>query len=107
MMNESVRVGLALVTANGLIFNKKTYTNAQMIKHQWFEHAAEFGEWECPIVYIESNPEYIVLLNREEMELATSIEVNTLIKDEAVLQAYYAGINNLKIRIQETRDFKN
>lgn len=107
MTNERVRVGLALVTAKGLVFNEKTYTNTQMIKYQWFEHAAKFGEWECPIGYIESNPEYIVLFNHEEMEVATSIEVNTSILDEAVLQAYYEGINNLKTRLQIIREFQN
>ncbi|GAA0852722.1 hypothetical protein GCM10008915_71520 [Bifidobacterium pullorum subsp. gallinarum] len=44
MMNERVKFGIALVTAKGLQFNEKIYTNSQMIKHQWFEHAAKYGE---------------------------------------------------------------
>ncbi|MFE9279608.1 hypothetical protein ACQKLN_24920 [Paenibacillus glucanolyticus] len=81
-MNKSVRFGLGLITPKGLVFNEKTYTNAQMIKYQWFEHAAKFGDWECPIGYIESNPEYIVLFNHNEMEVATSSEVNTPIQKQ-------------------------
>lgn len=107
MTKKNVRFGLGLITAKGLVFNEKTYTNAQMIKYQWFEHASKFGEWECPIGYIESNPEYIVLFNTEEIEVATSIEVNIPIQNEAVLQAYFEGINNLKTRLQSKRDHQN
>lgn len=41
MTNEKVRTGLALVTAKGLVFKDNIYTNSQMIKYQWFEHAAK------------------------------------------------------------------
>lgn len=107
MTNEKVRSGLALVTAKGLVFKDNIYTNSQMIKYQWFEHAAKFGEWECPIGYIESSPEYIVLFNHEQMEVATSIEINGTLQDEAILQAYYEGINNLKMRLQTIRESRN
>ncbi|MBB3132247.1 hypothetical protein FHS19_006976 [Paenibacillus rhizosphaerae] len=101
-----VKFGIALVTAKGLQFNEKLYTNSQMIRHQWFEHAAKYGEWECPIGYIESNLEFIVLFDKEEMEVASSIELNGTLKDENVIQAYYEGINNLKARLISIRDDK-
>ncbi|MFC7680304.1 hypothetical protein [Paenibacillus sp. GCM10028914] len=104
MKNERVKFGFALVTAEGLKFNDKIFSNSQMIKHQWFEHAAKYGEWECPIGYIESNLEFIVLFNKEEMEVATAVEINGILKDEVVLQAYYEGINNLKSRLLSVRD---
>lgn len=107
MSNERVKIGLALVTAKGLVFNEKIYTNSQMIKYQWFEHAAKFGEWECPVGYSEASPEYIVLFNHEEMEVATSVEINGTLQNEAILQAYYEGINNLKLRLQTIRELRN
>lgn len=101
-----VKFGIALVTAKGLQFNEKLYTNSQMIRHQWFEHAAKYGEWECPIGYIESNLEFIVLFDKEEMEVASSIELNGTLIDENVIQAYYEGINNLKARLVSIREDK-
>lgn len=106
MMNDRVKFGIALITAKGLQFNEKIYTNSQMIKHQWFEHAAKYGEWECPIGYFESNLEYIFLFDKEEMEVATSVELIGTFIDESVVQAYYEGINNLKARLASIKEDK-
>ncbi|WP_410768717.1 hypothetical protein [Fontibacillus sp. BL9] len=104
---DEIKVGVARVTADGLVFKGNIYTNAQMIKHQWFEHAANYGEWECPVGYIESNLEYLVLFNQKEMEVATSVEIKGLLPDEATLQAYYEGINNLKTKFFSMREHNN
>lgn len=107
MLSDNVRVGMAKITANGLVFNDKIYTNAQMIKYQWFEHAANFGEWQCPIGYIESKPEHIVMFDMEDLEVAISIENNIERPDDEILQAYYDGINNLKARLLSSRESEN
>lgn len=47
-----------------------------------------------------------MLFDKEEMEVASSIELNGTLIDENVIQAYYEGINNLKARLVSIREDK-
>ncbi|MFB9327829.1 TniQ family protein [Paenibacillus aurantiacus] len=101
--NIKVEMGMATITAKGLILNGKVYTNAAMIKHQWFEHAEKFGEWQCPVGYFTESPEYIVLFDTKGLEVATSVE-HQIAPDATVLEAYYEAMNKLKERFYEARN---
>ncbi|OAB30298.1 hypothetical protein PMSD_21210 [Paenibacillus macquariensis subsp. defensor] len=92
---HEVGIGLATITANGMLFSGRMYSNELMIKYQWFEHAKNNGEWQMPIVFRPSEPDHILLLDVEGIEVATSIETNVAI-DPDVKQAYFDSINNLK-----------
>ncbi|GLX68424.1 hypothetical protein MU1_27690 [Paenibacillus glycanilyticus] len=102
MRNDHVHMGMATITAKGLIHNGKAYSNPAMIKYQWFEHAEKFGEWQCPVGYFPENPDHIVLFDAQGLEVASSIE-NQQHPDAAVLEAYYDAINNLKERLSQAR----
>ena len=103
---KMVEIGMATVSAKGLILNGRIYTNPSMMKHQWFEHAKQFGEWQCPVGYFPNRTDHIVLFNIEGLEVASCVEhqQNT---DIAVLEAYYDALNNLKALMQENKRKKD
>lgn len=105
-MDEKVEIGMATVSAKGLIFNGRVYTNAAMIKHQWFEHAGKYGEWQCLVGYLLSTPEHIVLFDMQGVEVATSIN-NQQHMEATVLETYYDAINNLIERLLQARNQLN
>ncbi|MGM0881141.1 MAG: hypothetical protein ACQEXQ_08870 [Bacillota bacterium] len=70
MGEEILKFSLATVTSNGLIFNDRVYTNRTLIKNNWFEAASIFGRWELPILYSDSNDDYLI----DQIDVAVAIE---------------------------------
>ncbi|NBD28005.1 hypothetical protein [Paenibacillus glycinis] len=96
---SDVEFGFATVTGKGLVFNNKLYSNAQMIKSQWFDLAQRTGSWTIPVLY---NPEvegHLVLLDVGGLEVASSIEEQQVI-DPVILESYYSALNSLKERME-------
>jgi hypothetical protein len=101
--NNQIKVGLAKVTASGLLFNNLLYSNASMIKYQWFEHARINGVWQIPVLYQSSYPNQIVLFDFKEMEIATTIEIDQK-TDPVILKCYYEAFNNLKEMLKSYKE---
>jgi hypothetical protein len=95
--SEVKQLGVAIVTARGLFFEGRFYTNSKMIKNKWFEFAAKDGEWFIPILYQPSNQETLVLLDVDTQEVATTVEAN-LVSPSSELDAYYEKMQSLKER---------
>ncbi|MGM0881143.1 MAG: hypothetical protein ACQEXQ_08880 [Bacillota bacterium] len=92
----------ATVSSEGLIFENRIYTNSSMIRYQWFEQAAIYGNWKIPIFYLANDLEHIFLLDATSLNVATSIE-NPSLFDEDLKQAYQAAICRFKELIKENK----
>lgn len=95
--SEVIQFGIAIVTAKGLFFEGRFYTNSNMIKNKWFEFAAKDGEWFIPILYLPSNQDALVLFDGDTQEVATTIEENA-VSPSTELDAYYEKMQILKER---------
>jgi hypothetical protein len=91
---DNIRFGLATVTAAGLRFNSRSYSNAAMITERWFEQAQKHGEWDVPIVFDQNNSSYIAFIDLISFEVASSIELDNENIDE--LLKYFSAIQELK-----------
>lgn len=89
--------GLATVTSKGLLFNHIFYTSPQMIKGQWFQHAAQHGDWVIPILFDAFHADYIVLLEFNQLVVAPASS-NAADIDPDVIKAYQDAFRNLKLR---------
>ncbi|MGM0881072.1 MAG: hypothetical protein ACQEXQ_08500 [Bacillota bacterium] len=69
----SIELRLARVTQNGLVLDEKNYTNARMVKCNWFESARLHGEWEVPVLYNQQKPNKLVFFDFDELEIASAI----------------------------------
>lgn len=94
--------GLATVSSCGLEFNGRIYSNANMIRHQWFELAAVQGSWQIPIFYNPERPEELMLFDFITAEVATSVETKECVCEE-IKATYFEAINSLKERISKIR----
>lgn len=103
-LNE-FRMGLASVTGQGIILNGNVYTNARMVKHQWFEAAVKNGEWEIPVLYMPEVPNFLLLYDPDGMEVASAIEDREEL-DKEIIDTYHAAINELKRRLLKRKDNK-
>ncbi|SLK20812.1 MULTISPECIES: hypothetical protein [unclassified Paenibacillus] len=54
-------VGIATITAQGILFNGRFYTNRAVIKKKWFVLAREEGQWRIPVVYLHNYYEAIII----------------------------------------------
>jgi hypothetical protein len=95
---ENIQLEFATVTASGLIFQEKVYTNSSMVKYKWFDLAKNHGEWQIPILYRPANSTEIMLFDLQAIEIATSINNNIDINPEE-LQNYYDTLRKLKKQI--------
>ncbi|MGO4731159.1 hypothetical protein [Paenibacillus sp. 2KB_22] len=89
-------VGIATVTAQGIKFNGRLYTNSAVIKKKWFVLAREEGEWKIPVVYLHNYYEAIIIisLKHQEVSLATWFNVRDLNLKE--VEHYHKKLNQLK-----------
>ncbi|KAA8745352.1 hypothetical protein [Paenibacillus sp. UASWS1643] len=89
-------IGIATVTAQGIIFNGRLYTNSAVIKKKWFVLAREEGEWKIPVVYLHNYYEAIIIISikHQEVSLATCVNVRDLNLKE--VEHYHKKINQLK-----------
>ncbi|MGE6663905.1 hypothetical protein [Paenibacillus xylanexedens] len=89
-------VGIATITAQGILFNDRFYTNRAVIKKNWFVLAREEGEWKIPVVYLHNYYEAIIIisLKHQEVSLATWVNVEDLNLKE--VEHYHNQLNKLK-----------
>ncbi|GGD62782.1 hypothetical protein [Paenibacillus nasutitermitis] len=97
--DTSLKIGIAKVTPNGLIFNDNVYSSPSMLKSQWFQFADRDGEWELPVLYLTEESNHVFLFDQDKMEIASAVINEVKLSDE-VLQAYYEALNNLKSRLK-------
>lgn len=100
-LNEQLQFGLAVVTSKGLLFNGKFYTNASMVKNNWFEQVESEGEWQIPILYQNSNQERLFLLDLQSNEVATAIEH---CHQTESIHIYHEHIQSLKKQYYDERN---
>lgn len=89
-------VGIATITAQGISFNDRIYTNRTVLKKKWFVIAREEGEWKIPIIYLQNYHEAIIIisLKHQEVSLATWVNVRDLNSKE--IEHYHKKLNQLK-----------
>lgn len=92
---QTAEFGLGTVAAAGLLFKGRIYSNAEMVKQQWFDKAQKDGEWVVPVLYMESEPDRIILLDLKGVEMAFVIEKPRK-PDSEIDEAFYEAMNNLK-----------
>lgn len=93
--SDQLQIAIARVTANGIVLFDKHYSNEQMLRFRWFEHAERNGDWDIPVAYHPSEPDYIFLFDYHGVEVATSLESPPPM-DPEVKDAYFKAIQNLK-----------
>ncbi|MBP1991187.1 hypothetical protein [Paenibacillus eucommiae] len=107
MMLNKIQFGLATVTSHGLKFRNKLFSNSLMIKNNWFENVALYGEWQVPILYRQSDLTEIMLFDLNEIEVATSIDEPKIVSEEYI-QGYFEAIKNIKEQLsQQSKSIKN
>ncbi|BFT72314.1 hypothetical protein [Paenibacillus sp. P36] len=74
--NELLHLDIAQVTPKGLFFEGKTYTNSNMIKKKWFEHALREGTWQIPILFLRPNLDFLLIFDSGTYVIATPVEIN-------------------------------
>jgi hypothetical protein len=74
MENDTFQFGLALVTAKGLLFSNRYFTNQGMVRSKWFETAGREGDWQIPVLYCKAFPTKLFLFDINTVEIATAIE---------------------------------
>ncbi|MEC0125488.1 hypothetical protein [Paenibacillus pabuli] len=89
-------VGIATITAQGILFNDRMYTNRAVIKKKWFVLARVEGEWKIPVIYLQNYHEAIIIisLKHQEVSLATWVNVRDLNLKE--VEHYHKKLNQLK-----------
>ncbi|RCW40585.1 hypothetical protein [Paenibacillus prosopidis] len=100
---KKIELGPATVTGRGLLFNGSVYTNANMIKYKWFEHAAIEGEWQIPILYQEQENDHLILFDiyANAIEVATTNQTEQSGSSDYV-EKYQEKIRYLKKQIQKS-----
>ncbi|MBB3113464.1 hypothetical protein FHS18_005576 [Paenibacillus phyllosphaerae] len=97
-----LRCGLASVTSKGLLFNGLYYSSAEMIKLQWFSLAELHGSWELPILYDLYESRYVLMLDFDQLEIASIIDNKNEI-DPIIIDSYQKAIRNLKVLLSMKR----
>ncbi|MGM1044514.1 MAG: hypothetical protein ACQEXX_00045 [Bacillota bacterium] len=89
-------IGIATITAQGILFNGKIYTNRSVIKKRWFVLARDEGEWEIPVVHIHDYHEAIIIisLKHQEVSLATWVDIGDM--NVKKVEHYHNQLNELK-----------
>ncbi|MBB6021861.1 hypothetical protein HNR77_002956 [Paenibacillus sp. JGP012] len=89
-------VGIATITAQGILFNGRFYTNRAVIKKKWFVLAREEGQWRIPVVYLHNYYEAIIIisLSHQEVSLAMWVNIKNLNLEE--VEHYHKELNQLK-----------
>ncbi|MFK0521965.1 MULTISPECIES: hypothetical protein [Paenibacillus] len=97
-MNERLKVGIeiATVTAKGILFDARMYTNREVVKKKWFDLAREQGEWKIPIVHIKDYHEAILIISLKYQEVSVATRVSFEKKNVKEVEAYYDQLNQLK-----------
>lgn len=102
MNTENMQFDLAVVTSKGLLYKNILYTNPSMVKNHWFELAGRDGNWEVPILYSLNKADHILLLDIEQMEIATAVSPIIEVPQE-IIEAYYEAMENLKNQLRYTK----
>ncbi|MGZ0041357.1 hypothetical protein [Paenibacillus ottowii] len=97
--NKELGIGMATVTGQGLKFADLWYSSKMLMKNQHFEDAQKNGEWKIPVLFLKKNPDILIVVNFDFVDLAYIIDKRTSI-NEQVLEAYYEAIRNLRTQLK-------
>ncbi|KGP81916.1 MULTISPECIES: hypothetical protein [Paenibacillus] len=99
-MNEKLKlkagIEIATVTANGILFNGRMYTNREVIKKKWFDAARDQGEWKIPIVHIKDYQEAILIISIKFQEVSVATWVSLEKRNVKDVNEYHDRLNQLK-----------
>lgn len=97
-MNEKLKAGIeiATVTADGILFNGRMYTNREVIKKKWFAVARDQGEWKIPIVHIKDYHEAILIISLKYQEVSVATWVSLEKRNVKDVDDYHDRLNRLK-----------
>ncbi|KGP77730.1 MULTISPECIES: hypothetical protein [Paenibacillus] len=97
-MNETLKagIGIATVTAEGILFNGRQYTNREVIKKKWFDEARDQGEWKIPIVHIKDYHDAILIISLKYHEVSVATWVSLEKRNVKDLDDYHDRLNQLK-----------
>ncbi|WP_405117645.1 hypothetical protein MHB43_17845 [Paenibacillus sp. FSL H8-0317] len=90
-------VGIATITARGILFNDRIYTNRAVIKKKWFVIARENGEWKIPIIYLQNYHEAIIIISLKHQEVSLATWVNSSDLNLKEVEHYHEQLNKLKM----------
>ena len=90
-------VGIATITAQGILFNDRIYTNRAVIKKKWFDLAREQGEWKIPIVHIKDYREAILIISLKYQEVSVATWVSLEKRNAKDVDDYHDRLNQLKL----------
>ncbi|MDM5277415.1 hypothetical protein QUF95_08470 [Paenibacillus silvae] len=98
-MNERLKAGIeiATVTAEGILFDGRMYTNRELIKKKWFDLAREQGEWKIPIVHIKDYREAILIISLKFQEVSVATWVSLEKRNVKDVDDYHDRLNQLKL----------
>lgn len=97
-MNEKLKAGIeiATVTAEGILFNGRMYTNREVIKKKWFDVARDQGEWKIPIIHIKDYYEAILIISLKYQEISVATWVSLEKRSIQEVDDYHDRLNQLK-----------
>lgn len=100
---DTIEFGMAIVTPHGLKFQGRMFTNAKMIKNQWFLMSQLYGEWEVPVIFKPTETDTIALLDIKGVDVASTIEISVVGNVDS-REAYFEAFNNLKMQLAIQRN---
>ncbi|MEK4439265.1 hypothetical protein [Paenibacillus sp. FSL K6-2862] len=97
-MNEKLKAGveIATVTAEGILFDGRMYTNREVIKKKWFDAARDQGEWKIPIVHIKDYHEAILIISLKYQEVSVATWVSIEMRNVKDVGDYHERLTQLK-----------
>ncbi|MBE7680084.1 hypothetical protein [Paenibacillus sp. P13VS] len=97
-MKEKLKAGIeiATVTAEGILFDGRMYTNREVIKKQWFDVARDQGEWKIPVVHIKDYHEAILIISLKYQEVSVATLVRLEKRSIQEVDDYHDRLNQLK-----------
>ncbi|TDL69377.1 hypothetical protein E2R58_09465 [Paenibacillus amylolyticus] len=97
-MKEKLKAGIeiATVTAEGILFDGRMYTNREVIKKQWFDVARDQGEWKIPVVHIKDYHEAILIISLKYQEVSVATWVRLEKRSIQEVDDYHHRLNQLK-----------
>lgn len=99
----SKRLDFALITKDGIYFNKFYYSTAKAIRQQWFLYAHLHGSWKIPILY--ENHRYIEVIYDGEILMANLLPTRTIFPQEELDKYFiqYELLRRVRKRIKKIR----
>ncbi|MGF9696395.1 hypothetical protein ACMX2M_07110 [Paenibacillus polymyxa] len=100
-------VGIATITAQGILFNGRLYTNREVIKKRWFDMARNQGEWKIPVVHIDNYQEAILIISVKYQEVSVATLVSLEKRNLNYVEEYHHRLKQLKqLRKNITKQIK-